>query len=313
MAIDPGTAMLASAAISGGASALSNKLGGGGSDATARDFITPFKAGGFSGRFGNASKGQNPGKFFLTSTPERQGIIDYMKGTLLDSSAALEGARGGFQGAFGFGSNAYGKLLEDVRPGFGRLTDALTQSINNAKDKLTGNLSAELRRRRMEGSGFGNASIASAALAFEQQAEEAITNSFLAEMDMTNQLLDQKLKFDLEGLQADLDLQLKSLDALFQSGQLQIDEFDKQAEVAIAATKGVSASLSSARAVDAEIAAMNAQGYGAFGAEVGDALTQYMLDNQQPSSSGSSNLPTYSFATGSGNDLSTYTLGTPTS
>lgn len=85
-------------------------------------------------------------------------------------------------------------LQGELRPGFGLFTDAAVQAVNNARQRTIGNLRADLARRRVLGSSFGQNTLAQAEAEFGQKEAEVRAQSLLAEIQATQNVI--KTQFD---------------------------------------------------------------------------------------------------------------------
>lgn len=94
-------------------------------------------------------------------------------------------------------------LRESVKPGFGELTESRLKAVRNAGAESIGNLRASLARRGVMGSSFAEDSLARTRLAIADQEQQAISESKIAEMAFTSDLIKQKM--DLFAQQLGLD------------------------------------------------------------------------------------------------------------
>lgn len=136
-------------------------------------------------------------------------------GVAVAPTAQRLGAVGGLARTFGQQAQALGGLREQVAPGFGRLTSARLQEIENARRQAIGNLRENLARRRVLGSSFAQDAITRANLEFAQQAEETAAESFVQELQLTNQLINQQF----EASRGEFQTQLNELNLEAQLGQ----------------------------------------------------------------------------------------------
>ena len=104
-----------------------------------------------------------------------------------------------------------GEILEarraEIRPGFGRLTEARVQAIRDRRAQAVGNLRESLTRRNVLGASFAQDAIARTELEFAQEEERARAQSFLEEL----QLEQQNLKLQFETNQAQLAEEFREL------------------------------------------------------------------------------------------------------
>jgi uncharacterized protein YjbJ (UPF0337 family) len=84
------------------------------------------------------------------------------------------------------------RLRGDLQPGFGKVTQARRDAVENARQKAVGDLRDTLARRRVEGSSFGNASLAQAEAEFAAKRAEGDAMSYLQELEATSGLINQE-------------------------------------------------------------------------------------------------------------------------
>lgn len=85
-----------------------------------------------------------------------------------------------------------GGLRASLAPGFGRLTQAARQNIENARTARLGNLRDTLAQRRLTGSSFGESLVTQAEREFGQAQNEAEANSILQEINANAALINQQ-------------------------------------------------------------------------------------------------------------------------
>ena len=98
-------------------------------------------------------------------------------------------------------------LRSEVRPGFGRFTEAAVKTIRSAAARRIGDLRAQFSRRRVSGASFAEGEITSAQLGFAELEERVRTQALLQEIATTTQLLTQEadlLQREVENELADL-------------------------------------------------------------------------------------------------------------
>ena len=117
--------------------------------------------------------------------PKLQGI----RGELSALKPGLAGLRGDIR-----------DLRGEVRPGFGRLTRSRVEELRGLRGRAVGNLREELSRRRVLGSSFAAREIGALESEFARQEDQIRAESFMQEMEATNQLIQQELGiFGMEG------------------------------------------------------------------------------------------------------------------
>ena len=86
-------------------------------------------------------------------------------------------------GLFGQQADELGRLRGQLAPGFGALTRARRQAIENAARRSVGNLTDQLARRRVLGSSFAADAITRAGRQFGEALAESDAQSFLQELN----------------------------------------------------------------------------------------------------------------------------------
>jgi hypothetical protein len=136
------------------------------------------------------------------TTSQSGGSLNFKRTKAVDD--LLAGFRGFSTGA---ASDIRG-LRDQVVPGFGALTDVRRQANENARDRAISNLGANLRRRRVAGSSFGNTAMTQAELAFGQEDQKIRAESKLQELAMTQQLIDRELQISTGAITTELNQML---------------------------------------------------------------------------------------------------------
>ncbi len=97
---------------------------------------------------------------------------------------------------------SFGRLIDevssargDVRPGFGRLTEAVVQSIREAADKSRGDLRQQLAQRRVSGASFANDVVTRSDVEFAQAESQLRSQALIAEIGLTSELITQEFGF----------------------------------------------------------------------------------------------------------------------
>ena len=97
-------------------------------------------------------------------------------------------------------ASAFRGLRDRVRPGFGELTRTRIDAIRGAGKRAVGNLREELGKRRVLGSTFASREIASEEARFGQLEEQSRAESFLQEVALTSQLIQQEFSASITGV-----------------------------------------------------------------------------------------------------------------
>lgn len=149
------------------------------------DALKDFKPTGFTGGGFNTVYG--PGGLSVTPTAERLGAV------------------GGLSKSFGDLSTEIAGLRPKVAPGMSDLRTARLNEIENARTSAIGNLRENLARRRVLGSSFGADALTRAENEFAQQKDKVQAETFLQEMEATNNLIQQQFAAQRGQFQTGLD------------------------------------------------------------------------------------------------------------
>lgn len=167
-----GTALATSAITSGASFGLSKLFGGSQKSPTAPlQNFQPLMVNAGGLRTSSGRHGVN-----VDVSPERTGLV----GRIADSFSGL--------------SNELAGLRSKVAPGISELRAARLAEIDNARTAAVGNLRENLQRRRVLGSSFGQDAITRAESEFAGQRERVAAESFMAELEATNNLLNQEFE-----------------------------------------------------------------------------------------------------------------------
>jgi hypothetical protein len=217
------TSLLIGAATAG-ASALFNNAFGDHRDATSP--LQNFSPPGFSG--GGLSATFNGNGFNVTPGADRTGLVSGLSNTFGANADALAGLRG------------------SVAPGVSDLRAARLAEIENARTSAVGNLRDNLARRRVLGSSFAQDAVTRAESEFGQQKERVAAESFMQELEMTQNLLQQEFA---------------TRRAAFQTG---LDELNLEAQIGTALAGKATDVLGKNAQTEAQLIALNQQGAGKF-------------------------------------------------
>lgn len=175
------TAAATGAASAGAGKLLGGLFGGGESGGTGGFAPTGINAGGLSSYIDGS------GNIGLTASPDRLAAVK------------------GVSDTFGSQADALATLIPRVAPGISDLRRSRLGAIDNARLNAVGTLRDNLARRRVLGSSFGQDAITRAEAEFSQQAQQAEAESFLQEMEMTTNLLQQQFTARRGQFQTNLD------------------------------------------------------------------------------------------------------------
>lgn len=126
-------------------------------------------AGGLKSTFANNS-------ISINASPERSGLVGSIADRFLEQAGLTA------------------DLRAKVAPGLSDLRRVRLQEIENARKSSISNLRDNLARRRVLGSSFGEDAIARQELEFGQAKEKVAAESFLQEIDLTNQFINQEFE-----------------------------------------------------------------------------------------------------------------------
>lgn len=218
-------APLASTALTAGANfGLSKLLGGKKGDA--QSGLTSFQPTGINA--GGLTSGMSGGNITITPSGERLGLV------------------GNIASRFGEQAGLLSRLRESVAPGISALRTSRLQEIDNARSSAISNLRDNMARRRVQGSSFGNDTIARAELEFGKERERVAAESFLQELELSNNLINQEFEAGR---------------AQFQTG---LDELNLQADIATKLAGGATQQMGANARLLAELNAKEAAGAGKF-------------------------------------------------
>lgn len=155
-------------------------LFGGGSSSIQQFQPVGINAGGLTGNVNKTSA-------TVSASGERQGLVGSIAATFPEQAKQIA------------------DLRSQVTPGFGALTTSRLQQIENSRQQAIGNLSQNLASRRVLGSSFAQDTLARANAEYGQQAADAAAQSFLQELDLNNQLLQEQFSAQRGEYQTKLD------------------------------------------------------------------------------------------------------------
>lgn len=225
---------LAASAITSGVSFGASKLFGGGSGDTSGlqpQNFTPagINAGGLNSSF-------QGGNINVSPDAARTGLVNNLASQFGDQAAQLNALRG------------------SVAPGISALRSSRLGEIESARQASIGNLRENLARRRVLGSSFGQDAITRAESEFAGQRDKVAAESFLQELEASNQLINQQ--FNATRLQ-------------FQTG---LDELNLEADVATKIGAKATETLGANARTLAALNAQEAAGAGKFFGQTFDPL-----------------------------------------
>jgi hypothetical protein len=217
-------------ATAAGGTLISKAFGGGTKKASkaAKNVAPNFSAGGLKGKFNRQNN-----TYSVASSNERNNLV------------------GGIASNFGEQAGIVRGMRDKIAPGVSDLRTSRLRQIEDAKTAAIGNLRENLQRRRVLGSSFAADAISRSEATFAREKERVEAESFLQELELTQQNIQQE--FELKRAEF----------------QTKLGEFNLQAEIATKLTGMASEQLSQASRLEMELAAKSAAGAGKF---FGDAL-----------------------------------------
>lgn len=105
------------------------------------------------------------------------------------------GAVGALRSLFPQQANEIAALKARVAPGMSDLRSSRLAELESSRSKAIGNLRENLQKRRVLGSSFAQDTLANAESEFAMQKDKVAAESFMTELEMTNQFVNQE--FDL--------------------------------------------------------------------------------------------------------------------
>ena len=97
------------------------------------------------------------------------------------------------------------ELRGEVRPGFGRFTEAGIKALERSRGAALGTAREQLQRRRIQGSSFGAAQLTSIEQKFAEQEETFRADAILREINTTFRIIDEEFKVKTQNLKFELD------------------------------------------------------------------------------------------------------------
>lgn len=240
------------AMIGGGIGSAAEGGGGGGGTFSSgiQKPVTGFTSPGMSAKYD-----MQTGMFNIAETEGRKTLIDQIKDSLYASSAEVLSQRPALSGAFGTAIDATKGFAERVAPGVSDLRESRLSAIENARLKSMSSLTENLARRRIGGSSFGANQAAQRELAFAEEAERVEAESFLQELDLSNQFLEQRLHLEVGQIDAELQNFLSAQGFTQAASQTELDNQDFLAGLATQLSTNATTAATALKAQDLKLAA----------------------------------------------------------
>lgn len=129
------------------------------------------------------------------------------KGGVLTTTAARKALVGGLAQTFRGKAGRKRDLASLVRPGFSRLREVRLQQIEAGRRSAIGNLRENLQRRRVLGSSFAGDALSRTEAQFAREKELTEAQTFIQEIELTNQFVNEEFAASGQAFQTELDEQ----------------------------------------------------------------------------------------------------------
>lgn len=202
------------------------------------------------------------GTIYVNPKANRTNLVNNISQGFLRSADDVRGLIPRLGSAFDSRLNELSGFVDQVRPGFGALTDARVQSIRNQRDQTISNAADDFARRGISGSSLAQSALSSIDREFAQAEGEARAQSFLEELDVSTQLTQERFQTDLSRLQSELDNLLLAGSFERAGDQTQLDDLNTQLNAGLAAMGAATQAATAANELETRLAAQNAVGQG---------------------------------------------------
>lgn len=164
----------------------------------------------------------------IKASPERMGLVNNLAATFGPQADILKGLR------------------QSVAPGFSALRSSRLAEVEGARTRAMGNLRENLARRRVLGSSFGEDAVLRGEAEFAKEKDRIQAETFLQEIEATQQLTQQEFEA--------------------RRGEFQtvLDEFNLEAGIATQLTTAATQQLGANARIKAQLDASAAAGMGKF-------------------------------------------------
>lgn len=257
----PAGAAIGSSLFGGSSGGSGGGSGGGG----AVFQFSPFSAGGVTTGVEQFTDpfGQQVPRLTIETSPERQALVSALSGSFANQGQTITDVfRPQFGGIFDTQLGELANIRSQIQPGIGALTEARQARIEDARQRSLGNLRDNLARRRVLGSSFAQDAQQRAEAEFGRQAADADAQSFLEELALTRDVINQQFQTGLQSARTDLDLFIQSETAARAGTEAELQEQDKLTAIATQLSSGIQTILGNQASLNANLAAQAAQGSG---------------------------------------------------
>ena len=256
-----------------GGSVGGKKGGSGGNQVGGNSGLVPFDAGGLSLRYQPGY-----GTVKVTSNDARTNLVNNQSASFLNQASGIRSGIQPVNAAYTSNINDITAQLGRVAPGFGDLTKARVNTIQNAGRASASDLRSNLAKRRVLGSSFADDAMTRNQMDFAQQEEAARAQSFLEEMDLQNQLSTQRLNQQVAQIQTTQAMAIDAFTADRAADQVKMEELDKQLSVVTGMLQSAQQIAQSNAQNEAQARQQEAQSKGGLMSSIGDKLGGFLSD-----------------------------------
>ena len=166
--------------------------------------------------------------------------------------------------------------IEGLKPGFGQVTDARVNTIQNAGKRAESDLRGNLARRRVLGSSFANDDISRTRAEFAQQEANARAQSYLEELDAQTRLIGQRLAAQVDKYNTVSNVVSQAFSYDRAADQTQLDELNKHVDIVTRILGGVMNMAQNNAAAERNAALQAGQAYGGLASNIASSASPYL-------------------------------------
>jgi len=219
----------------------------------------------------------------IKTSPERKALVNSLTGKSNQYSSDIKGLIPGVTSSYQSAIDEVNKVLPGLSAGYGDITKARVNTIQNEGRKSSSDLRGDLARRRVIGSSFGNDALSRDKAEFAQKEADARAKSYLEELDKNTELVGKRLQYQISQINDTNSLLASAYDASIAADKYQLEEMNSQ----LAALQAVSGSAQNLAQLNAQLEANKASSVSSIAGGFGNLVSSWL----QPSSS-SGALPT---------------------
>ena len=227
--------------------------------------VLPFSGGGVNLRFKN-------GIPTLTTSGDREAAVNALQASLLQQGGDIRGIFAPqIDSAFGQGIQGIQGLLDQIKPGFGALTESRLNTLKTRGASQKSDLRANLARRRVLGSSFAEDLQSRQEQQLSQDIADSKAKSFLEELDASNQLMTQRTQLSIDQANSALQVANQAFGAEQAASQVEIDEQNTLLQTITQLISGATSQIGANSRFEQGLQAQSAAGAGAFFAPIAKA------------------------------------------